>query len=119
MPEELQPSEPLAAICLVLGLRAAEGRILMSLMAHGLRTQDQIRAVIAQPAVSIGTMSATIYTLRKKLKRHGIKVTNIPKLGYMLDTKSRDRIQKLITEYDAAIVPMRIRPETVEPDVCA
>jgi DNA-binding winged helix-turn-helix (wHTH) protein len=122
MPEEPTfntEAESLAAICLVFGLRHNEGRMLMSLMTHNFRTHDQLRAVIAQEVVSSSTMSVTLFTLRKKLKPRGIKITNISKIGYMIDTRSRDRIHGLLAAHDAAIIPMRLKPETVEPDVCA
>ena len=69
-----------------------------------------MRAVIAHPVVPNSTMSVTLHTMRKKLPRD-IEITNIPKLGYALDTKSRDQIHKLLAEYDVGIALTRLKPK--------
>jgi DNA-binding winged helix-turn-helix (wHTH) protein len=103
MPEE--PNEVLATLCVLFGLRHNEGLLLLSLMTHGFRTHDQLRAVIAQEVVSSSTMSVTLSTLRRKLKPRSIEITNISKIGYTLAEKSRAKILKFIEEYNATIMP--------------
>jgi hypothetical protein len=116
MPEELKPTlrtesapppdgtEFLAAICLLFGLRYNEAQILLSLTTHGFRTKEQLGIG------STSTMSVTLHTLRKKLKPRGIEITNIKKIGYMIDTQTRDKIHRLLTEHDAGILSTRPKP---------
>jgi hypothetical protein len=117
MPEESKPTfqldeaEALAAICLLFGLRHNEAQILLSLMTHGFRTHDQLRAVTAQEIVPTSTMSVTLHTLRRKLQPHDIKIINISKVGFTIDTQARDKICALLVEHGAGIVPVRSKPK--------
>src|SRR5262249_12088638 len=72
----LDETEALAAISLAFGLRHNEAQVLLSLMTHGFRTLEQLRAVTNHSAET-STISVTIHTMRKKLKPRGIEVVNV------------------------------------------
>jgi len=86
---------------LLFGLRFHEAQILLRLMAHSVCTHDQLHAIAPRSAGGTSTLSVTLHTMRKKLKVHGIGITNIKKIGFTIDTKTRDKIYKLLAEQDA------------------
>jgi hypothetical protein len=88
-------------------LRLSEGRMLVALMTQDYSGKDTLRiaASLADQMATIGTMKVLLSSLRKKLARHDIRVSNIPGLGYGIDTISRGKIRKLLAEHDRTTMP--------------
>src|SRR5262249_48039407 len=94
-----------AILCLVFKLTPGEGRVLAKLMMNDHCMKDELRTGAGHDdqTITLDTLAVNIFTLRAKLKLHGIKITTLYRFGYGLDKKARDRIYKLLTEHDEAV----------------
>jgi hypothetical protein len=117
LPGERDETPLAAAFGLVFKLSRGESRMLASLMLHEHRSKEDLRAVATYQTSTTGAVGVTIHTLRKKLKPYNVEIFTVRKLGYGLDKRARDRIQKILAEHDKAIIAARLEPETIEPDV--
>ena len=97
-----------AALCLTLGLRHTEGRMLARLLARDYCTKEELRAAASDDkgAIAISSTDVFIAALRKKLARHDVRISTIPTLGYGLDRTARDKIRRLLARHDRAIRPL-------------
>jgi hypothetical protein len=108
-----------ATLCLLFKLAPGEGQVLAKLVTHDHCTKDELRTIAGHnnQVIALKSLTVIVYTLRVKLKPHGIKVTMLYRLGYGLDKKARDKIYKLLTEHDEAVIPAQLQTKTIEPNV--
>jgi Transcriptional regulatory protein, C terminal len=104
------------ALGLVFKLSHSESRILANLMRHEHRSKEELRAIATYNATTTSIVSVLVYSLRKKLKPYNVEIFTVRKLGYGLDKRARDRIQKIFAAHDKAIIAARLKSETIEPE---
>jgi DNA-binding winged helix-turn-helix (wHTH) protein len=104
-----------AALGLIFKLSPGESRILANLMRHEHRSKEDLRAIATYNAVTPSIVTVLVCSLRKKLKSFNVEIFTIRKLGYALDKRARDRIQKIFAAHDEAILAARLKSETIEP----
>jgi Transcriptional regulatory protein, C terminal len=104
-----------AALGLVFKLSPSESCILANLMRREHCSREDLRAIASYSATATSIVSVLVCSLRKKLKSYSVEIYTIRKLGYGLDKRARDRIQKILAAHDEAILAARLKSETIEP----
>jgi len=92
-----------AALCLLLELGRSEGLMLAKLMTCDYATPEELH-IAANRTITPSSMSTLICELRKKLAIYSIEITTLYKLGYGLRKGSREKIYRLLVEYDAGFI---------------
>jgi len=96
-----------AALCLTLKLKLNEGRMLVELMSHDYCTKEKLQAAASDDdgcAITVDTMRVFLSSMRKKLAVHDIRISTIPSMGYGLDGTARDKLRKMLAEYDKGVM---------------
>jgi len=97
----------LLALNQLFGLSPAEGRALIELMDHQHVSRQAIHAAISRdgnPVSKTKIIDVIISRIRRKLAPHDIAIITIYGLGFKLGDGAHDRIRKLLTEHNPALV---------------
>lgn len=110
---------------LVFGLRPAESRTLLKLVAQNHVTRREMHAAMSgdgNPVSDPRIIDTTVCSLRKKLALHGVEIVTRPKLGHQLTEDSRDKVRKMLAGHGADIAdaaapaPDNSRPRRAKPE---
>ena len=81
-----------------LGLRRAESRVLVALMAHEHVSREALHAAMSPDSwarPNSRTVDVTLCGMRKKLEPHGVEIVNVYGLGFALAEGARDKLRRI------------------------
>jgi hypothetical protein len=103
-----------AALCQTFALSHGESRLLGRLLVYEFSTQEELRTAVSRSTnqpIAHGSLQVFVSSLRKKLRPHNVTITTVPRSGYAIDKKSRDRIYEQLAQHDLGFSLKRLQGE--------
>ena len=120
-PHDGAKASRLVAIKQAFGLTLAQSRALMALLECKQVSRETMHAAVApdgKPTSKPKIVDVVLGKVRAKLASHGIKIDTIYGFGFKLAAGGRDKIDRLLAEYNAEVTPT-VPPPDLTPDDCA
>ena len=116
-PQDDARTQFLLALNQLFGLTPAQSRALAALLEHNHVTRAEMHRAMARdnnPVSNIKTIDVIVGKMREKLRPFGVEVATIYGQGFRLAEGARDKINRLLAEYDAGLISTR--PATAPAD---
>ena len=101
-PRVIRAPPLVTACCLQFGLTPSQARVLVALLEHGYLSRPDLHAAMSsgRGASKIKTVDVVINRVRQGLAAHNVAIITVRGAGYRIDEDGRDRLRKLIADYD-------------------
>ena len=89
--------------CLTFELTPSQARVLLALVEHGFVSKPDLHAAMSdgRGTSKVKTVDVVVCKVRQKLAEDGVVIETVWGSGYKINEDARNKLRKLITEYDA------------------
>jgi hypothetical protein len=97
----------LLACSQLFGMSPGEGRALLELVKQGQASRETMHTAMSHDGKATSTrktVDVVVSRMRRKLAPYGLEIVTVHGLGFKFGDGARDRIRRLIAEYDPKLV---------------